>query len=215
MSQTNNSSPVNAQDDDKTEFERILRRVAHGFEGNSEKNLPRLQPFVNNFRKCSSVLDIGCGEGLMLGLLRDAGTKAIGIDIDPDKVAIACSKGLEAMTVEADGYLRDKKGEFDGVFLRHIIEHFDGPDGVRLLHLCRKALRPGGIIIIITPNFRVSEVAGQIFWLDITHRKPYPLPLLQHIFTTLGIDVVDCGVREKEEEQDLFIVGQVSEVLST
>ena len=195
--------------DDRTELERLLRLVAHGFEGTPEKNLPRLQPFVHSFRNCSNVLDIGCGEGLMLELLRDAGTKASGIDIDPDRVATAHAKGLEAKTGEAHDYLRAKKGEFDGIFLRHIIEHFDGLDGLRLLHLCRKALQSSGVIIVITPNFRMPEVAEQMFWLDITHRRPYPLPLLQHIFATLGIDVVECGMREKEAERDLFIIGHV------
>ncbi len=213
MSQADHSDQQNTShresSDDRTEFERLLRLVAHGFEGTSEKNLPRLQPFVPSFRTCRHVLDIGCGEGLMLELLRDAGTKASGIDIDPDRVAAAHAKGLEATTAEAHAYLRATPGAFDGIFLRHIIEHFDGLDGLRLLHFCRKALQSSGVIIVITPNFRMAEVAEQMFWLDITHRRPYPLPLLQHIFVTLGIDVVECGMREKEAERDLFIIGHV------
>src|SRR5260370_13992709 len=81
--------------DDRTELERLLRIVAHGFEGNSEKNLPRLQPFVHSFRNCRNVLDIGCAEGLMLELLRDAGTKASGITIHPDRVWTGNSNGLD------------------------------------------------------------------------------------------------------------------------
>ncbi|HVB75692.1 MAG TPA: class I SAM-dependent methyltransferase [Ktedonobacteraceae bacterium] len=216
MNQADTSSTFSQQDqinnqsaDERTELERIIRIVAHSFEGNSAKNLPRLEPFVNYFRKCINVLDVGCGEGLMLELLGNIGTKATGIDIDPLKIATASSKGLEATKAEAHEYLHDKIGVFDGIFLRHIIEHFDGPDGVLLLHLCRKALQSGGIIIVITPNFRVPEVAKEIFWLDITHRRPYPLPLLQHIFAALELDVVEYGTRKSEKEQDLFIVGQV------
>ncbi|SRR5258708_3220697 len=193
--------------DDQIELERILRIVAHGFEGGPEVHRPRLQSFVDCFCTCSNVLDIGCGEGIMLELLRDAGKVAIGVDIDPSKVAAAHSKGLEAIVARADEYLQDKKGEFDGVFLSHIIEHFDGPDAVRLLYLCRKAMRPGGTIVVITPHFMHSQVATQIFWLDVTHKRPYPQLLLQHIFAALGIAVVGCGVREMG--LDLAIIGKV------
>jgi len=192
---------------DQMELERVFRVIAHGFEDSPERNLPRIEPFVNYFRNCNKVLDIGCGEGLMLGLLRDAGTMGIGIDIDPNKAAIANSKGLEVIIAQAEEYLCDKKDEFDGMFLRHIIEHFDGPDGVRLLYWCRKALRPGGIIIVVTPNYLSSNVAMQNFWLDVTHRRPYPQPLLEHIFTALGIVTVKSEVREMG--LDLVIVGRV------
>jgi len=192
---------------DQMELERVFRFIAHSFEDSPERNLPRIEPFVNYFRNCKKVLDIGCGEGLLLGLLRDAGTRGIGIDIDPNKAAIASSKGLEVIVAQADEYLCDKKDEFDGIFLRHIIEHFDGPDGVRLLYLCRKALQPGGIIIVVTPNYLSSNVATRDFWLDVTHRRPYPQPLLEHIFTVLGIAVVKCEVREMG--LDLVIVGRV------
>jgi len=194
---------------DQVEFERILRLVAHGFEDSAERNVPRLKPYVNYFRNCNNVLDIGCGEGLMLELLHEAGVRAVGIDIDADKVTAVCSKGLEAINIQPNEYLRDKKGEFDGIFLRHLIEHFDGPEGVHLLYLCRKALRPNGVIVVVTPNYKSSDVAMQQFWLDVTHRRPYPLPLLLHIFATLGIAVVRCEVREMG--LDLVVVGQVPE----
>jgi len=194
--------------DDQMKLERILRIVAHGFEADAEMNRLRLQPFAKCFCNCSNVLDVGCGEGLMLELLRDAGTTAIGVDTDPNKVARARSKGLEAITVDAHEYLHDKKGGFDGIFLSHIIEHFDGPDAVRLLYLCRRALQPNGMIIVITPNYMSSDIAMQGFWLDITHRRPYPMLLLQHIFATLGIAVVECGVGHMGQE--IIIAGKVT-----
>jgi hypothetical protein len=76
-------------------------------------------------------------------------------------------------------------------------------EGLRLLYLCRKALRPGAIIVVITPNFNVTSVRRSTFWIDITHQRPYPLPLLLHIFTTLGFEIVESGCREGEEERDL------------
>jgi hypothetical protein len=80
---------------------------------------------------------------------------------------------------------------------------------VRLLYLCRRALKPEGIIVIVTPNLDVASVRHSIFWLDVTHQRPYPLPLLLHIFSALGLETVDSGCRQAEEERDLFIVGRV------
>src|SRR5712691_9414889 len=199
-------------DDGEAEFRKTLRIVSHGFEGTPEKNVPRLQPFVSYFpRHLGPVLDVGCGVGLMIELLANAGATAVGIDLDSDRVAAAQSRGLRVVTADARDYLAGRLDTFGGIFLRHIVEHFDGVEGVRLLHLCRKALRPGGVVALITPNFEVPLVQGSVFWLDVTHRRPYPLPLLRHIFLTLGLDIVESGCRQDEEEQDLFIVGRVPE----
>ena len=162
-------------------------------------------------RHLGPVLDVGCGVGLMIELLATAGATAVGIDLDPDRFAAAQSRGLRVVTADARDYLAGRPGTFGGIFLRHIVEHFDGVEGVRLLHLCRKALRPGGVVALITPNFEVPLVQGSVVWLDVTHRRPYPLPLLRHIFLALGMCIVESGCRQDEEEQDLFIVGRVPE----
>lgn len=196
--------------DKNVEFSEIVNIVAHGFEGTAEKNQPRLQPFVQYFPvNLGPVLDVGCGTGSMVDLLADAGIDAQGIDQDKRKVEIAQSCGLRATRAYAHEYLMDNPGMYGGIFLRHIVEHFNGVDGLRLLYLARRALRPGGVIAVITQNFSVASVNQNIFWLDITHQRPYPLPLLLHIFSTLGLEVVDSGFREGEEERDTFIVGHI------
>ena len=191
------------------EFRDILNIVAHGFEGTAQKNRPRLDPFVHYFpTKLGPILDVGCGIGLMIELLTAAGTDAMGIDRDPRHVATAQSHGHRVVRAHAHKYLARRPNEYGGIFLRHVLEHFDGVEGLRLLYLCRKALRPGAVLVVITPNFDVASVRRNMFWLDITHQRPYPLPLLLHVFTTLGFEIVESGCREGEEERDLFIVGR-------
>jgi len=211
MSCANNSPDTSDLGRDaQTEFREILNTVAHGFEGTAEKNRPRLQPFVNYFpTDLGPILDVGCGVGLMIEVLTAAGATAVGIDQDPGQAAIAQSNGLRVVTAHAHEYLAHRPNEYGGIFLRHVVEHFDGVEGLRLLYLCRKALKPGGIIIIVTPNFDVASVRHSIFWLDVTHQRPYPLPLLLHIFSALGLETVDSGCRQAEEERDLFIVGRL------
>src|SRR5712692_2537547 len=159
MSCANNSPDTSDLGRDaQAEFREILNTVAHGFEGTAERNRPRLLPFVNYFpTHLGPILDVGCGVGLMTELLTAAGAAAVGIDQDPGQAAIAQSNGLRVVTAHAHEYLAHRPNEYGGIFLRHVLEHFDGVEGVRLLYLCRKALKPGGIIVIVTPNFDVAS----------------------------------------------------------
>jgi 2-polyprenyl-3-methyl-5-hydroxy-6-metoxy-1,4-benzoquinol methylase len=142
---------------------------------------------------------------MFLELLREAGIPAMGIDIDTKCVAAAHAKGLQVEHALAERYLVEKQNTFDGVFLGHIIEHMTGIEATCLLYHCYRALRPGGVLILLTPNFQHFEVASWIFWLDITHQRPYPLQLLEHIFKVLGLKVLEAGL---ENEMNLYIVGQ-------
>jgi len=208
------SSPTgpNANDignDAHAEFAEILQATAHAFEGSFAKNRQRLRAFVGYFPKdLGTILDVGSGVGAMIEMLTVAGANAVGIDQDSRQAAIAQANGLPVTQALAHEYLAHTQQRYGGIFLRHVIEHFDGPDGLELLYLCRRALNPGGIIAIITPNFETAAVRHTIFWLDVTHRRPYPLPLLLHIFAVLGLETIDSGYREDEEERDTFIVGR-------
>ena len=135
------------------EMEGILRAVAHGFE-TAPDELRRLRArWVPHFQNCRLVLDIGCGRGMLLELLREAGIPAMGIDIDAKCVAAAHAKGLRVEHALAEKYLVDKHNTFDGIFLGHIIEHMTGIEATCLLYHCYRALRPGGVLILLTPNF--------------------------------------------------------------
>ena len=144
----------------------ILRAVAHGFETPPEKLYQLRARWVPYFQHCHRVLDIGCGEGVLLQLLQEAGIPAVGVELDAERVATVQAKGFQVERMLAQEYLVDKHNEFDGIFMGHILEHFDGEEGVRLLYDCRKALRPRGTLIILTPYFEHPDVASRIFWLD-------------------------------------------------
>jgi 2-polyprenyl-3-methyl-5-hydroxy-6-metoxy-1,4-benzoquinol methylase len=95
------------------------------------------------------LLDVGCGGGKALKYLRELGWDAEGLDADPEAVANARSKGLEVRT----GALADLKypdDSFDAITMNHVIEHV--PDPVALIAECRRLLKPGGRIVMATPN---------------------------------------------------------------
>lgn len=95
------------------------------------------------------LLDVGCGGGRFLEFMVDLGWNAEGVDFDPVAVRSARSRGLEARlgTLEAQGYPDNR---FDAVVMNHSIEHVHDPS--RLLRECRRILKPGGRLVVTTPN---------------------------------------------------------------
>ena len=101
--------------------------ILYHTEGKEESLKKWLKPYANMFKRCKKVLDIGCGPGVFLELLKENGIESIGIDIDPLMVEICLEKGLKAQVGEAH-IVEKYKEEFDGIHLGHIIEHMDGPN---------------------------------------------------------------------------------------
>jgi SAM-dependent methyltransferase len=100
-------------------------------------------------QKTGRFLDVGCGSGASLELAQSVGWSAEGVDFDPQAVANARQRGLSVHC----GQLSDQgfaDGSFDLVLMSHVIEHVHDP--LTLLSECRRILRPGGTILLLTPN---------------------------------------------------------------
>lgn len=162
------------------------------FRGN-EKFVKNLQKkYLPYFKNCTKIIDIGCGRGEFLELLRDYGKEAIGLDLSEEMVQICRQKGFVAET-DAFSYLTGQPENFDGVFLSHVVEHLVPSDFDRLLKAIQQALRPKGIVVIITPNSINPVVSGHSFWLDPTHQRIYPLALLEKILLDHGLTIIEKG----------------------
>jgi len=160
--------------------EELVRRICHRF-------LPQ-------FQSCKHVLDLGCGRGTFLELLKEKGIYATGVDNAQEAVDACRAKGL--LTVVKDdilSFLSDKVDAYDGIFCSHVIEHLKYEDGLRLLQLCYRALRAGGTLVAVTPNCSDLQVLGEIFWLDPTHVRFYPQALLERMAALLGYERIKSG----------------------
>lgn len=95
-------------------------------------------------------LDVGCSTGLFLEEVNRAGFRAIGIDLSRPAVAEAQARGLQASAATVEQF--DAGQPFDVVSGFDVIEHVLDP--VRFLHAVRRLLRPGGTLVLTTPDTR-------------------------------------------------------------
>lgn len=153
------------------------------------------------------VMDIGSGSGIFLEILRDAQVPAFGVDPDPDMVAVCQELGLHALTGDERLLAECAENSLGGIHASHIIEHIDGSRAIAMIENALSALRPGGLLVIRTPNWRNATVRQEGFWLDITHVRPYPLPLLEQVLKDAGFEI-RAGGFEEFGWNDTFIVGQ-------
>ena len=138
------------------------------------------------------VLDLGCGRGEALALLRDHGIAGRGVDSSERMVQLCRDRGLEAEVGDLFAVLAGvAEGSLGGVISFHVIEHLPGPALDRLVRLAGRALRPGGVLILETPNPLSVVVAARNFWLDPTHVRPVHPESLKLMYELAGFDPVE------------------------
>lgn len=101
-------------------------------------------------REPGSVLDVGCGEGNFLGQMARRGWAVTGVDFDADAVEAARRAHRIDVRVGTVDTMIDTGMTFDVVTASHVIEHV--PDPAEFLAKCRRLLRPGGCMVLRTPN---------------------------------------------------------------
>ena len=163
-------------------------RFAERFRG-EEDYVRRSQEFYGPiFSGRENVLDIGCGRGEFLKVMRDAGVPARGIDLGHESIAQCHSRGLTAEEADLFQYLAAQPdGEFDGILSAQVIEHLDPARLPAMIQLCAAKLRRGGILAIETPNPECLAIFATHFYLDPTHTRPVPHPLLSFYMEEAGL----------------------------
>jgi 2-polyprenyl-3-methyl-5-hydroxy-6-metoxy-1,4-benzoquinol methylase len=141
-------------------------------------------PYRRNVRRLcrGDVLDVGCGLGRNLEHLagRSAGI-AVGVDPNPACIDTARARGLTAFTpgeLDASPYAGDAR--FDTVLVAHVLEHLDEPTADALLREHLPRLRPGGLVVVLTP-----QEAGQRS--DETHVRFVDFAALAATAARLGL----------------------------
>ncbi|MCJ7443812.1 MAG: class I SAM-dependent methyltransferase [Methanotrichaceae archaeon] len=161
------------------------------FRGTRSDIRKRQSIFMSFFENCSNVLDIGCGRGEFLELLKAAGIGARGIDLDDDMVRYCASQGLDAELADAISYLEKIEDEsLDGIFIDQVVEHLAPDYIIRLLALCHKKLNYNSNIIIETVN-PLSLVSLINFYIDMTHKSPLHPETLIYLLEASGFREIE------------------------
>jgi O-antigen chain-terminating methyltransferase len=134
-----------------------------------------------------NAIDVGCGRGEWLELLGEWGIDAAGVDLDHGMLEACRQRGLQARHADAIAALREiPDGSIALVSAFHVVEHMPFEDVRTLLREALRALRPGGLLILETPNPENLVVGASEFYKDPSHARPIPWELLRFATTHAG-----------------------------
>lgn len=120
-------------------------------------------------------VDIGCGRGEWLSLMVSHGYLIEGVDINQTACSRCLARGLPVHSGDGIAYLTQlEPASLDFVSAFHVIEHLSAPHFVQLVRAAHRALRPGGLLIVETPNPEHLLVGSCNFYNDPTHLRPLP-----------------------------------------
>ncbi|MGA9222050.1 MAG: methyltransferase domain-containing protein [Pseudomonas graminis] len=148
--------------------------------------LPFILPLQGLYDDCRA-LDVGCGRGEWLETLVENGFNATGVDLDEGMLEACQARHLPAEKADALLYLKAMPSDSLCVLTGfHIVEHIPFDDLKQLVAEANRVLKPGGLLILETPNAENLIVGTQNFYLDPTHEKPIPHMLLEFLVSFSG-----------------------------
>ncbi len=140
----------------------------------------------------AAVADLGCGDGVALRFFKASGFEHLaGVDLSPEQVAIA--RRLVPDVVEGDvfDFLASRRQAFDLMIALDLIEHLSKEEILPFLEACRRSLRPGGRLILQTPNAD-SPLGTGIRYGDFTHEVCFNPHSLSWLMKLSGFGALEC-----------------------
>ena len=181
--------PSTAKNDAYTEIDYFS--FENYFRGSEELIKNRQKIYLPYFEHCTNVVDLGCGRGEFLELLKENGIGASGVDLYDEFVVYCQNKGLDVKCKNAVYALADKSEEVDGIFAGQIAEHLPYN---QLIQLCKNAydsLLPEKYFIIETPNPTTLAIYMNSFYMDPSHEKPVHPITLKYVLEKIGFRKVE------------------------
>ena len=173
------------------------------FRGSPDDIRRRVEDYLPVFENASDVLDVGCGRGEFLELLRDRGVRAQGIDINPAMVEVCRGKGLQAETGDALAHLGGlPDGSLGGLFAAQVVEHLEPRYLMRLLDAAFDKLRPGAPIVLETINPACWFAFFESYIRDLTHVRPVHPDTLKYLLVATGFQRVEIRYQAPYPEAD-------------
>ena len=173
------------------------------FRGSEEEIKSRQKAYLAYFDGCSDVLDLGCGRGEFLELLRDNGIAARGVETGKDALLLCREKGLAVIEANLLSFLQSlEDASAGGIFCSQVIEHLPPVAQLQLVKLAHKKVRPKSPVIIETINPECLYALCRNFYLDPTHVRPVHPEMLAFTMRSVGLNNVEIkGSRARSRAQ--------------
>jgi SAM-dependent methyltransferase/uncharacterized protein YoxC len=166
------------------------------FRGSEADIGERLTRYVDIFAGAGDVLDVGCGRGEFLDLLRQHGVSARGLDLNHEMVELCRARGLDVTHGDALTYLRGlPDGALGGLFAAQVVEHLQPDYLLAFLSEAQRVLRPSAPIVLETINVACWYAFFQSYVRDITHARPLHPDTLRYLVTASGFTGADVEFR--------------------
>jgi SAM-dependent methyltransferase len=160
-------------------FDAIYRMLEDRFRGPQSLIIERLrvyEPLIKELVKTrphASAIDLGCGRGEWLSVCSSLGLKCCGVDQNEGMLEAGRGNGFTVVKKDILAYLINMEAEsHDLISAFHVIEHLSQVQIQSLIHEAYRALRPGGLLIMETPNYANLHVCSSSFYKDPTHQTP-------------------------------------------
>ena len=157
------------------------------FRGSENAIRDRLTSYLPKFEGRTDVLDIGCGRGEFLDLLRDRGIRARGLDLNHEMVEACRARGHDVAEDDALTYLESlPDASLGGLFAAQVVEHLAPSYLGRVLDAARLKLRPGSVMVLETINPACWLAFFESYIRDLTHVRPLHPETLQYVVRASG-----------------------------
>jgi O-antigen chain-terminating methyltransferase len=164
--------------------------LLEAFRGPEAEIRHRLDHYLEALAAAGPVLDLGCGRGELLLLLREAGVEAAGIEGDAAVAETSRRRGLDVFQGDVLAVLESLPvASRSAVTAMHLFEHLEPETLLAVLSEIRRVLRPGGLLIVESPNPHSLRVGASLYWVDPTHRRPLMPETLELYLKTCGFEV--------------------------
>lgn len=173
------------------------------FRGKEDEIKKRQAVYVEVLKDCKNVIDLGCGRGEFLELLKENSISSYGVEKEPALCAILKEKKLNFFQMDIFDFLEKKPIEFDALVSFHLIEHLSLKEALALLKLAFIKLPQDGIFIIETPN-PTSLFSFLNFYKDPEHKTPWHPETLKFFAKEEGFQVLKEIYLEEVKEADFL-----------
>lgn len=147
------------------------------------------------------VVDIGCGRGELLTVLKETGIHAIGVDSNPSSITSLQKLGFEAYCADLTDFLKQTSdSSLAAITMLHVVEHLPFDLLLKTFQEVFRVLEPGGIYIVETPNSLNLTVGASTFWIDPTHQRLLHPEVLDFVAARSGF--TDTKIRGLTHDSD-------------